>query len=219
MKGIIFIAPPTAGKGTQAEELEKKYKFLHISTGDLLREESKKETLEALYINEKLGSGELVDDCLVLDLLEKKLESITENFILDGFPRNLNQAVFLDKILDKFNIKKLYVIYIDIDEETAKQRILGRLQCPKCKKIYNSMTQELKPIKDGICDSCGEVLIKRTDDNEKTIKERFNHYLENTMLLIDYYKNKNLLYHIDGKQDKEKVFRSIEKILGSENND
>lgn len=113
----------------------------------------------------------------------------------------------------------LFVIYIDIDEETAKQRILGRLQCPKCKKIYNNMADELKPIKDGICDNCGEVLIKRKDDNEQTIKDRFNCYLEQTEPLINYYKNKNLLYHVDGKQDKIKVFHNIEKILGSENND
>ena len=219
MKGIIFIAPPTAGKGTQAELIEQKYNFLHISTGDLLREESQKETLEALYIKEKLESGELVDDNLVLDLLEEKLESITENFILDGFPRNIKQAASLDKILDKLNIDNLYVIYIYIDEETAKQRILGRLQCPKCKKIYNNMAPELRPIKDGICDICGEVLLKRVDDNEKTIKNRFNHYLEKTEPLIKHYKEKNLLYYVDGRQDKINVFKAIEKILGSENND
>ena len=219
MRGIIFIAPPTAGKGTQALALTKKYHFLHISTGDLLREEIKKNTPDAQYIKDKMANGELVDEHIVLNLLEEKLKQTKDDFILDGFPRNKNQAIYLDHILKQLNINKLYVIDIDIDEDVAKQRILGRMQCPKCKKIYNNASLDLKPIQDGICDTCHISLVKREDDNEQTIRNRFKEYLKHTKPLINYYEDKHLLYHVDGRQDMKEVFKAIEGIIGSEPND
>lgn len=220
MQGIIFVAPPAAGKGTQSKFIEDKYGFVHISTGDLLREETKKNTLEGLYISEKLENGELVDDDLVSNLLEKKLSNLnSRGFILDGYPRDINQAKILDNMLNNLNITRLIVINIDIDREIAKKRILGRLQCQSCNRVYNDLIKELMPRVSGICDNCNIPLIRRTDDNEETFNERFDLYLEETSSLIKYYEDKKILYKVDGTKSKDEIFKDIEKILGSENYD
>lgn len=213
MQAVIFIAPPAAGKGTQSDLLCEKYNYLHISTGDLLREESKNESLEALYIQEKLEAGELVDDSLIATILEKKLSCNSSDFILDGFPRDLNQAKLLDKILDKQKIDNLYVIYIDVSYEETSKRILNRLSCPICKRVYNNSVLELKPHNDNLCDICNVKLIKRDDDNIETFTKRFNLYLEETKPLLDYYKQKNCFYRVDGCNNKETIFNQIVQIL------
>lgn len=213
MQAVIFVAPPAAGKGTQSDLLCEKYNYLHISTGDLLREECQKESLEALYIKEKMEAGELVDDSLIGTLLEKKLTGNTSNFVLDGFPRNLKQAKLLDDILEKHDIENLYVIYIDVTYEEASKRIINRLSCPNCKRVYNDVIEELKPLHSGLCDSCNVQLVKRSDDNIETFTKRFNLYLEETKPLIDYYKNDNCLYVVDGSSDKMTIFNKIVEIL------
>lgn len=213
MQAVIFIAPPAGGKGTQADLLCEKYNYLHISTGDLLREECKRESLEALYIQAKIEAGELVDDSLIASILEKNLSCISSDFILDGFPRDLNQARLLDDILEKQKIHSLYVIYIDVSYEVASKRILNRLSCPICKRVYNDEIYELKPLHSGLCDSCRVQLVKRDDDNIETFTKRFNLYLEDTKPLIDYYKQKGCLYEVDGCANKEIIFNSIMEIL------
>lgn len=215
MQAVIFIAPPASGKGTQSDLLCEKYNYLHISTGDLLREECKKESLKALYIKEKIDAGELVDDSLIATLLDKKISGLSSNFILDGFPRNLSQAKLLDDILEKQNIDKIYVIYIDVTYEEASKRIVNRLTCPKCKRVYNEAVLELKPRHSGLCDSCNTVLVKRDDDNIETFSKRFNLYLEKTKPLIDYYKQKNMLYVVNGNDTKENIFNQIVTLLAN----
>ncbi len=217
MSGIIFIAPPAAGKGTQSDMICEKYGFIHISTGDLLRDASKEENLEALYIEEQMESGELIDDSLMIDLLEKRLLGLnTRGFILDGFPRNLNQANIFDQMIEKNNINKLYVFHIDVPFEECMKRTVGRMICPNCKDVYNSLIENLKPMVSEICDNCKIPLEKRADDNEETFKNRFDLYLEETEPLIRYYKQKGKLYEIDGNKDKNEIFIQIDRILGSD---
>ncbi len=215
MKNIIFIAPPAAGKGTQSKLLNEKYNIPHISTGDLLREEISKGTDLGNKIAETMNTGSLISDDIVLGLLEKRLKDDDTNkgFILDGFPRNTNQAIILDELLEKLNKKIDYVIVLDLDREIAKKRIIGRLSCPKCGAIYNELFEELKPLNEGICNIDETQLIKRADDNETTFDKRYDTYIEQTSPLIDYYSNKGLIYNIDSSISKEYTFKQIEDIL------
>lgn len=216
MRGIIFVAPPAAGKGTQAKFVCEKYGYEHISTGDLLRKSASEETLEALYIKEKMNSGELVDDSLIIDLLKNRLDDIkSEGFILDGFPRNLYQAELLEQMLDNI---KLYVFYIDVDFNVVMKRFTGRISCPTCGRVYNSLIDGLKPKQQNICDSCGSNLVVRSDDNEQTFTRRYEVYSNETEALINYYSDKKVLYHINGNLDEKSIFKQIVNVLEGENN-
>ena len=139
MKNIMFIAPPAAGKGTQAELVNKKYSLPHISTGDILREISKEDSEIGSYVYETLASGKLVKDEITYQLIEDRLskEDCKNGFIIDGFPRNLDQAIEYDKILAKLGYNIGNVILIDINEKTLEKRITGRRICEDCKSIYN----------------------------------------------------------------------------------
>jgi len=218
VRNIIFIAPPAAGKGTQAEILKNKYNIAHISTGDLLREEIKKGTELGNYLSEQMKTGNLIEDKIVTELLEKRLsESDTNNgYILDGYPRNLEQAKVLEELLEKLNKKISHVFELVIDEDTAMKRACGRLQCGSCGKIYNKYFKETKPIEEGMCDSCHVELIHRVDDNEETFKKRFITFIESTKPLIDYYKKQKLLYTIDSSISKENTSEQISKVLSKQ---
>lgn len=209
MKSVIFIAPPTAGKGTQSARLSKDFNLEHISTGDLLREEVKKGNQE---LQKMMESGCLVSDDIILSILSKKLDSVS-NYILDGFPRNLNQAIALDKMLEQNHSKIDYVIYLSLDKEIAKKRIVGRVSCQKCGNVYNTMIEGMNSRKDMICDNCDSTLVKRSDDNEETFNVRFDTYMKETAPLIDYYKNKGILYEVDSSRNMEDVYQDIKKIL------
>lgn len=216
MTNFVFIAPPAAGKGTQSKYLVDKYDYIHISTGDLLREEIAKGTDLGIQINEIISSGKLVDDNMVLNLLRNKLVYALESnkpIIIDGFPRTLNQADMLDKSFKELNVDNYKVIYMDLSFEDAKNRVLGRLICSGCGKSYNDSIKSLMPRVDGICDECGKVLEKRTDDTEETFKERFDTYLENTKPIIDFYHNKNVLINIDASKNAENIFKDIETYV------
>ena len=215
MRNIVFIAPPAAGKGTQAQILKDKFGIAHISTGDLLREEVKKGTELGKQLSEQMKTGKLISDEIVTNLLKNRLlMSDTNNgYILDGYPRNITQAESLEKILNEINKPIDYVIYLDIDENTAMKRACGRLQCNNCGKIYNKYFNESKPKIENICDICNIELEHREDDNEDSFKIRFETFIESTKPLIDYYKNKDLLYIIDSSISKEYTSEQIDKVL------
>ena len=210
MKSVIFIAPPAAGKGTQATRLSKDFNLEHISTGDLLREEVKNGNQK---LQEIMESGSLVSDDIVLSILSKKLDTLQTGYILDGFPRNLNQAITLDQILEEKNSKIDYVIYLSLDKEIAKKRIVGRVSCPKCGNVYNTMIEGMNSKYYMICDECNTSLIKRKDDNEETFDIRFTTYIKETEPLIEYYKNKGVLYQVDSSKNTEQVYEDIKRIL------
>lgn len=192
---LIFVGPQGSGKGTQAKIISEKLNLDHISTGDLLRniEGDIKKKVDK-YVNK----GLLIPDDLMLEILKKQL---SENFILDGFPRNLKQAEMLSSIID---IDKVVEIFIS-DKEAIK-RLSGRRTCKKCGAIYNIYTN---PPKKDVCDKCGGELIKRKDDNEEAIKKRLEIYHSETEPILEKYP----VLKINGEQEIEKVTKDILKGL------
>lgn len=214
MKSLIFIAPPAAGKGTQSEIISKKYNIPSISTGDLLRDARNQDNEIGRIIREKQDKGLLVDDEIVLNLLKNRLnESDCANgYILDGFPRNTSQAIAYEKILNELNKELGIVILLEAPKELLMKRITGRISCPKCKAVYNSLFDHMKPVKEGICNNCGTSLVRRSDDNEETFNQRFQTYIDKTEPLINYYKEKGNLYKVDST-DKDIATIMIEGLL------
>lgn len=213
MKNIIFIAPPAAGKGTQSELLIKNFGYNHISTGDLLREKQNDGSKLGNKIKELLKSGNLIDDDIVTELLKDKLNKIDGPFILDGYPRNITQADTLNNLLSSLNKSIDVVFYLNVSEEVAMHRALGRMNCSNCNKIYNKYNPDMLPKVDGICDVCGSALTSRSDDNEESFKIRFNNYINNTKPLLDYYENIGKLVVINKNDTPENTFLEIKKVI------
>ena len=191
MKNVIFLAPPLAGKGTFSDYLEKEFGYLHFSTGSILREKSQQdESLKKI-----LESGELVKDEIILPLVEEviKTREKSKPFILDGFPRTLQQAKKLDIILSGLEIVDVVVIFIDVEKDTLIDRVVGRKVCSKCYQSYNLNILEYKPKVVDVCDRCGHRLITRSDDNLESFQIRYQNYLESTNPIIAYYKEKGCL--------------------------
>lgn len=215
MKSIIFIAPPAAGKGTQASLVKEKYKIPHISTGDLLRGARNSDDERSKIICKMQDEGKLVPDELVLELLKDRISQADckDGYILDGFPRNIEQAKKYEEILSEINSELGKVILIDLDREVAERRISGRLSCPKCGAIYNSLIDSMMPKEENICNNCGEQLVHRSDDSAETYGVRYQTYLDATEPLINYYEDKNVLYRVNGNISKEEIFKEIEMII------
>ena len=214
MKNIIFIAPPAAGKGTQSILLREKYNLAHISTGDLLREASLEDSERGQYILNCLKEGNLVSDDITIELLIERLnkDDCKNGYILDGFPRTVEQAIQYETILKNLNKELGVVIFLDIPKEIALKRIVGRQVCPSCGAVYNDQIDISKPKIQNICDVCGHELQKRKDDNETTFNIRFETYMKKTEPLIKHYEELGVLYKIN-EVDKEKVFKRIEEII------
>ena len=209
---IILLAPPAAGKGTQAELLAKKYGLKPISTGALLRKSLEANDEMALEIKATMQAGKLVSDDIILQLIKQELLTAGQGIILDGFPRNKRQALEYDALLSSLKKKIDYVFYLSIPKEVAKNRIFGRRTCPSCGKIYNRLalgTQEK-------CIDCASLLIQREDDTEETFDLRYETYIKETSPLISFYQEKGLLYEIDASSSLEEVFERIEQVLGKE---
>lgn len=220
MKNIILVAPPAAGKGTQAELLESKYNIPHISTGDLLRCAIEKKDKNAQEIKSLIDKGLFVSDEIVLNLLSNRIEEedCKNGYILDGFPRTLNQAKLYNNYLEK-NSHRVIVILIDLDKEIAKDRINNRISCSNCGRVYNLSNKSLSPKEMGICDNCGEKISKRKDDNSETYEIRYNEYVKDTEPIINYYREKGYLYVVDGNNDTEVINQQIIKIINDNINE
>jgi adenylate kinase len=215
MKNIMFIAPPAAGKGTQAELVVQKYKIPHISTGDILREISKEDSEIGKYVYETLASGKLVKDEITYQLIEDRLskDDCKNGYIIDGFPRNIEQAYEYDKILKKLNYEVGNVILIDVDEKTLEKRITGRRLCENCNTIYNINEENSRPAVESICDNCGGKLYQRSDDNLEAFKTRYEMYLEKTKPIIEHYQKQNVLTEVNGNDTVENIFNQIDEII------
>ncbi|MEO0275349.1 MAG: adenylate kinase [candidate division WOR-3 bacterium] len=207
-KGFVFIGPPGSGKGTQARKLAEFLNYSFISTGDILREEVKKNTKIGKFAKEYMEKGLLVPDDLMLKIIKKNLKKGIR-FILDGFPRTIEQAKGLDEILKKKSLKIEKVFYLNVDEDEIIKRLSSRRVCPLCKRIYNLLIE--KPKNNEICDVCNVKLIIRDDDKEDVIKKRIEVYKKDTEKLIEYYKNK--IIEIDGKGRPEEIFDRIKNFL------
>lgn len=214
MKNLILLAVQGAGKGTLAKALSEKYGYVHISMGDILRERAKVDDELGLEIKNMIDNGIFVPDNIIFEAIEYKIsqKECENGYILDGFPRNIEQAKGYSKILKKLGKELGVVINLTISEDLLKERILGRRICRNCGAIYNIYNEYLKPDTDGICNKCGGGLYRREDDNEVAMKARVDNYFKVTTPVIDYYKDLNVLYEIDSS-DSENTVAEVEKIL------
>lgn len=209
MKNVILLAPPAAGKGTLAKQLEEKYGFVQLSTGDMLRERAE----EDQKLKEMMSTGKLINDELVFEALKSKLNKLGDiPYILDGFPRTVDQAVMYDELLKEMNKDLGVVIYLDVDKEELKNRVVTRLVCPKCKKSYSTRNKDSFPKEEGLCDNCKEELIQRADDSEEVFNSRYEEYLTKTSPLVDYYESRGLLERIT-EVAIDKVFEEASEMI------
>ena len=211
---LILLGPPGAGKGTQASAIVGKYAIPHISTGDIFRENIKNGTELGEKAKEYMDKGLLVPDELVISIVEDRLqkEDCKEGFLLDGFPRTLDQGEALDKVLSEMSLKLDRVINLDVEKEVLIERAIGRRICKDCGEVYH--IKFTPPKEEGICDKCGSKLHQRDDDTVETVERRIEVYHKQTEPLIDYYKEKGLILDIDGSKDKDSIFEEIAKALG-----
>ena len=209
MKNIVLYAPPAAGKGTQCEMLKADYGYEGISIGQVLRNQRSNDTEIGRKIIETQDKGILTPDDIVIKALKNELVKYEgKPIVIEGFPRNIDQAKLLDTIFDNYQ-----VIILDIPRQIAMKRTLGRVNCDKCGKIYNIYFEESKPKVDNICDKCGATLTSRSDDNENSFNQRFDVYEENAPKIIEYYQNKGILNIVDSSLDKSEVSNSIKNII------
>ncbi len=207
---IIFLGAPGSGKGTQAVMLAKKLEIPVVSTGEVLRKEVLQQSDIGKLAKSYMDSGKLVPDEVVIDIIKKQVveESCSRGVILDGFPRNISQAVKLDEMFLNIGKKIDIVFNFDVSEETLVKRILGRFSCRDCGEIYNRYFKS--PKKDGVCDKCESTDFEnRKDDTEETINSRLKVYRESTFPLIDYYKKNNLLFPIEAIESPALVFEAL----------
>ncbi|HQO09978.1 MAG TPA: adenylate kinase [Clostridiales bacterium] len=208
---ILMLGAPGSGKGSQAELIENDYGLLQISTGELLRKAVSEKSAEGIRADVYISKGELVPDELVLKLLTERLNDpdCNKGVILDGFPRNVFQAELLDGILEKYRKKIDIVFNIESPFEILKERLLARRMCAKCGKGYNMISN---PPKSVYCE-CGGEIIRRSDDNEATIKNRLDVYLISTKPLINYYEKKEVLVNIDGNRKIPEIYQDVKVTI------
>lgn len=200
---IIMLGAPGAGKGTIASQMEERYKLPHISTGDIFRENIKNNTELGVMAKSYIDRGALVPDEVTTNITVDRLSNADckNGFILDGFPRNFNQAKCLDEALSKLNKKIDLVILVDASDKQITERLSGRRVCGNCGEVYHLVN--LPPKVDGVCDKCQGKLIQRKDDVEDVVVDRLKTYHELTKPLIDYYNEKNLLKSVPGFVDSQ----------------
>ena len=211
---IIMLGAPGAGKGTHAKGIVEKYHIPTISTGDIFRQNIKEGTELGKKAKGYMDAGELVPDELVCDLVVDRLskEDCKDGYILDGFPRTIPKAESLTKALAERGEKVDYAINVDVPDENIINRMSGRRACLGCGATYHITFNP--PVKEGICDTCGQELVLRDDDKPETVKKRLDVYHQQTQPLIDYYKNAEVLAEVDGTQPMDAVFQGIVEILG-----
>ncbi|MFB6155786.1 MAG: adenylate kinase [Haloferacaceae archaeon] len=204
---ILLLGAPGAGKGTQSKRLAEEYDIDHITTGDALRANRDMET-EYGTPREFMEAGELVPDPVVNEIVEAALED-ADGFVLDGYPRNLDQAEYLSAATDLD-----VVVYLDIAEDELVDRLTGRRVCPECGANYH--VEFNPPEAEGVCDECGAELVQRDDDTEETVRERLRVFRENTEPVIEHYREQGDLVEVDGEGTPDEVFAELTDVVGDE---
>jgi adenylate kinase len=210
---LIFLGAPGAGKGTQAREVSKYFGIPQISTGDILRDAVKRQTPLGMAAKAKMEAGELVPDQVVCGIVEERVSQpdCAKGFILDGFPRTIAQAEFVERMLEAKGKGRPQVLNIEVSEELLLKRLTGRLTCSVCGEIYNIHFNPPKVA--GICDKDGGKLLHRADDNEATIRQRLDAYHKSTSPLIEYYRSQGILLAVEGNKEPEAIAKGLTDLL------
>lgn len=211
---LILLGPPGAGKGTQAQRIERAHSVPQLSTGDMLRAAVAAGTEVGKRADEIMRRGDLVPDDVVVGIISERIDEpdCSNGFILDGFPRNLAQAEALDRMLAEKGMTLDAVVEMTVDEEALVDRITGRFTCARCGAGYHD--RNLRPKVDGVCDHCGSTeFTRRADDTEETVRARLAAYREQTAPLLPYYRERGVLHAIDGMAGVDHVTKQIEAIL------
>lgn len=212
---LILLGPPGAGKGTQASKIIEKFNIPHISTGDIFRKNIAENTRLGKKAKEYMDKGELVPDSLVIEIATDRLteDDCKNGFLLDGFPRTVEQAVALDAFLGSRGHKINYVLDIDVPKEELVTRLIGRRVCKNCGASYH--ITNMPPRVEGVCDKCNGELIQRADDTAETVENRIEVYNKQTKPLLDYYDKLGNIAHLDGLKGLTALFEEIVSILGA----
>ena len=210
---IVIMGLPGAGKGTQAAEIIKKYPIPHISTGDMFRLAIKNETPLGNEAKSYMDRGEVVPDEVTVGIVKERLSEsdAKDGFLLDGFPRTVQQAEALNEIMDELGSKIESTIYVDVPEEELMNRLTGRRICEVCGTAYHLVFNP--PKQEGICDLDGGKLYQREDDNPETVQNRLEVNIKQTKPLLDFYESQGVLSRVNGSQDIDEVFEDIKKVL------
>lgn len=212
---IILLGPPGAGKGTQAKSISNKYSIPHISTGDIFRKNISEKTPLGIEAKKHIDKGHLVPDELTIDIIKDRLQNddCRNGFLLDGYPRTVNQAEALGSVLREEGVELDTALLIKVPREFILQRMTGRRVCLTCGASYHISFNP--PTIEGKCNVCGSVVVQRADDTEETVSNRMDIYDAQTQPLIKYYDDKGILSSVDGTQAINNVFESICGILGA----
>ena len=212
---MVLLGPPGAGKGTQAKRIEEQYNIPQISTGDIIRLAIQSKSEWGKKAEEYVRSGELVPDEVVIGIIRERLTQDTyrNGFMLDGFPRNLEQAEALNQLLKEIGIQLNLVLYFDVDRNEVIERLSARRICEKCQTPYNMVSKP--PKNDEICDICQGRVVQRPDDRPEVIMNRLNTYEQQTKPLIDYYRSQSILKVVTSKGSIDDVFQQVQKVLES----
>jgi adenylate kinase len=212
---IILLGPPGAGKGTQAKSISNKFSIPHVSTGDIFRKNISEKTPLGIEAKKHIDKGHLVPDKLTIDIIKDRLsnEDCSNGFLLDGYPRTVNQAEALETLLEEEGNRIDTALLIKVPREFILTRMTGRRVCLTCGASYHITFNP--PEMDEKCNLCGSVVVQRADDSEETVSERLDIYDAQTQPLIKYYGDKNSLSVVDGTQAINSVFENICSILGA----